>query len=59
MSKGYMPNHPGGNGKPNGKGVGNLPGKAKGGASNRVSMKAHENTDFAKKEGKVQRVVGE
>ena len=51
-------NHPGGNGeKDNGKGVGNLPDGAK--ESQRESLKAHENTDFDKKEGQVQRVVGD
>lgn len=55
----YVPNHPGGNGKENGKGVGNMPGMAKSGKSNRIAMKAHENLDFDKKEGEVQRVVGD
>lgn len=57
--KNFTPNHPGGNGKPNGKGVGDLPGRAKGGASNRSVMKARENTDPMKKDDKVERVVGE
>ena len=53
----YTPNHPAGNGKPNGKGVGDLPEGSM--ESQRSSMKAHENTDFDDKEGKVQRVVGD
>lgn len=58
MKKGYTPNHPGGNGdKKNGKGVGDLPEGAM--ESQRESLRAHENTDFDKKEGSVQRVVGE
>lgn len=57
MEKGSI-NHPGGRGeKDNGKGVGNLPKGSK--QSQSASMKAHENTDFDKKQGQVQRVVGD
>jgi hypothetical protein len=54
---GYTPNHPGGNGKANGKGVGDLPSGVM--KSQKMSDRATENTDPMRKDDKVERVVGE